>query len=531
MTTANQALPNLLNGSFARAASSVLSGLLLFACFPFIDGSFLVWVACAPLLLAVVAERRWGYGFWLGYLSGAVFLVGSCYWFVSVMEGYGGLNFLVATGVLLLFVIIFATFYGVFGLLETLAARRSVNAALLLSPFLWVTLELARTYLITGFPWNLLGYAVRPVGLEQIASVTAVYGLSFIAVSSSALVAWVVLRSAKRASWVVLAVWIVALGAANQLLMPPTLKPATDVAILVQPNIPLGEAAMDTWIPWENPAPLNSLVEKSVEAAKEPGAAASNPPLLVWPETSAPFLFTRDPVFRSALESMAKQANAYVISGTVTFLGHGNSRPQNSAVLLAPDGRLLLQYAKIHLVPFGEYVPWWAFPGKVGKITAQVGDFVPGKSVQVARTPEGVVGIFICYEAIFPQLVRKFAAEGANVLVNISDDGWYGDSSAPFQHFEMARFRAIENRRYLLRGTNNGITAIVDPYGRVRKEIPRNQEGILTGHFRYLSKKTFYTEHGDVFAWLCVAAAAGIFIALMLKPATRYAWHAEGQAN
>jgi len=154
--------------------------------------------------------------------------------------------------------------------------------------------------------------------------------------------------------------------------------------------------------------------------------------LLIWPESSAPFLYGRDPVFRGAIESMAKQAHAYVISGTVTFAGRGNNQPQNAAVLLAPDGQLLLHYVKIHLVPFGEYVPWWAFPGKVGKITAEVGDFVPGKSVKVARTSEGVIGIFICYEAIFPQLVRKFAADGAGVLVNISDDGWYGDSSAPF---------------------------------------------------------------------------------------------------
>jgi len=320
------------------------------------------------------------------------------------------------------------------------------------------------------------------------------------------------------------------LVAGNWLLQPPPPRPEPDVALLVQPNIPLGEAAMDTWVPWTNPAPLESLVEDSVDAARESGATPAVPPLLVWPESSAPFFYGRDPIFRDAIKSMAKQAHAYVISGTVTFAGQGNSQPQNAAVLLSPEGQLLLHYVKIHLVPFGEYVPWWAFPGKVGKITAQVGDFVPGKSVKVARTPEGVIGIFICYEAIFPQLVRKFAADGAGVLVNISDDGWYGNSSAPFQHFEMARFRAIENGRFLLRGTNNGITAIIDPYGRVRKEIPRNQRRILTGHFRYLSKKTFYTEYGDVFAWSCVAVAAGIVLLLMM-PGFRVAQPPEIQRN
>jgi apolipoprotein N-acyltransferase len=531
MTTANSSPSIWFKKASVRYAASVLSGLLLFACFPLVNWTALVWVACLPLLLALVPERRWLQGFWLGYMAGAVFLSGSCYWFVRVMRGYGNLNPVVAAGVLVLFVIVFSTFYGIFGLFETAVARRSVGAALVLCPFLWVTMELARTYLVTGFPWNLLGYAVRPVGLQQVASVTAVYGLSFLAAASSALVVWVLLQPGRRSPWVILVVWAAALVAGNWLLEPPPPRPEPNVALLVQPDIPLGEAAMDTWVPWTNPAPVESLVADSVEAARESGATPAVPPLLIWPETSAPFLYGRDPVFRGAIESMAKRANAYVISGTVTFVGQEASRPQNAAVLLGPEGDLLLHYVKIHLVPFGEYVPWWAFPGKVGKITAEVGDFVPGKSVQVARTPEGVIGIFICYEAIFPQLVRKFAADGAGVLVNISDDGWYGDSSAPFQHFEMARFRAIENGRFVLRGTNNGITAIIDPYGRVRKEIPRNQSGILTGHFRYLSKETFYTEYGDVFAWACVAVTTGMILVLMILPGFRRAQRAEIQKN
>ncbi|HET7214509.1 MAG TPA: apolipoprotein N-acyltransferase [Terriglobia bacterium] len=516
MTIGNFPFSTWFRKPLARYAASVLSGLLLFACFPTLDWAVLVWVACLPLLLAVVIENRWVHGFWFGYLAGAVFLAGSCYWFVTVMQGYGNLNPAVAAGVLVLFVILFSTFYGVFGLFETVVARRSISAALILSPFLWVAMELARTYLVTGFPWNLLGYAIRPVGLQQVASITAVYGLSFLAVSTSALAVWALLEPGRTVRWAALAVWVVLLVAGNWALQPPHPQPEPNVALLVQPDIPLGEAAMESWVPWTNPAPLESLVEDSVEAVRESGGTPDVPPLLVWPESSAPFLYTRDPIFRDAIQSMAKQAHAYVISGTVTFAGQGNSRPQNAAVLLSPEGQLLLHYVKIHLVPFGEYVPWWAFPGKVGKITAQVGDFVPGKSVEVARTPEGVIGIFICYETIFPQLVRRFAAHGAGVLVNISDDGWYGDSSAPFQHFEMARFRAIENGRFVLRGTNNGITAIIDPYGRIRKEIPRNQRGILTGHFRYLSKKTFYTEYGDVFAWLCVAVAAAIVLLLMM---------------
>ena len=511
MTSINPSLPDWLGKPAVRFAASGLSGAFLFACFPWINWSWLVWVACVPLIVVLVTEKRPAYGFLLGYGSGAVFLAGSCYWFVGVMRHYGGLSFPVGVGVLALFVALFSTFYGAFGLIEVKVARRSRGSALLLSPFLWVALELARTYLFTGFPWNLLGYAVRPAGLEQIASVTAVYGLSFVAVAMSALLAWALLGPGSQVRWMALGACVALLVIGNHLLFPPPPVSGPDVALLTQPNIPLGGS--QNWVPWINPEPMDALVERSVNAAQAPEALAKNPPLIVWPEDPAPFYFNRDPVFRGAMEVMAKEAHAYVVAGTITFEGEGNSRPKNSAVILAPDGRELLQYDKIHLVPFGEYVPWWAFPGKVGKITSQVGDFVPGDLIRVAGTREGRIGVFICYEAIFPQLVRKIVAAGAGVLVNISDDGWFGDSSAPYQHFEMARFRAIENRRFLLRSTNDGITAIVDPYGRVQEEIPRHQAGILTGRFRYLAGKTFYTVHGDVFAWSSVGVALGLILA------------------
>jgi apolipoprotein N-acyltransferase len=167
-----------------------------------------------------------------------------------------------------------------------------------------------------------------------------------------------------------------------------------------------------------------------------------------------------------------------------------------------------LAYDKIHLVPFGEYVPAWAFPSLVGKITYEAGDFVPGTSCRTAQTADGGIGLFICYEAIFPQLVRRLVPEGPGVLVNISNDAWFGDSAAPFQHLEMACLRAIENRRYLLRGTNDGVTAVIDPYGRVAARLSRHQQAVLVGRFAYLSERTFYTAYGDVFAWLCVGVAA-----------------------
>ncbi len=232
---------------------------------------------------------------------------------------------------------------------------------------------------------------------------------------------------------------------------------------------------------------------------------------MIWAENPAPFYFTRDPVFRNALENLARQAHAYVIANSVIPLDLADKSITNSAITLDPQGHEVSRYDKIHLVPFGEYVPFWALPGLVEKITSEVGNFVPGSSYSVAKTPAGGVGVMICYEAIIPQLARKLTAAGAGVLVNISNDGWYGETAAAYQHLEMARLRAIENHRYLLRATNDGITVRIDPYGRVTQQIPRHRQMVMPAHFNFESRQTFYSAHGDVFAWLA-AAMAGLIL-------------------
>jgi apolipoprotein N-acyltransferase len=502
-----------------RWVAGALSGFFLVACFPKLDLHPLVWIAVLPLLIVVASESSPWRAFGWACVSGAMFFAGNCYWFIEVIRQYGGLRLSIIMPLMVLFVAVFSVFLGAFGLVVGWVARKSPNRALLLSPFLWVAMEMARTYLITGFPWNLLGYAVQSAGLRQIACVTGVYGLSFLAVTTSALGAWAFLHWNTRLPSLLLVGWAVLLLIGNWAFAPPAPTKGTNLALLVQPNVPLDEASATSWAPWLNPTKLNQLVNMSLNALSteerrentaldekgQPHIVAS--PLIIWAENPAPFYFTRDPVFRNAVEGMARLGRAYVVVNTVVPLGLGPSAITNSAVVVDPEGHEILQYDKMHLVPFGEYVPAWAFPEKIGKLTAEVGNFVPGTSYRVAPTPEGAIGVFICYEDIFPQLVRRIALAGAQVLVNISNDAWYGDSAAAYQHLEMARFRAIENRRYLLRATNDGITVSIDPYGRVEKRVARYRTTVLPANFSYRRGQTFYTKHGDAFAWLCTVLA------------------------
>jgi len=499
-----------------RYALSALSGVLLALCFPRFNLPWLVWIAPLPLLLAVSHEPRLRRAYLLGALAGAVFLAGSVYWFAGVMENYGHVSAPAALVVMALFLIVDSSYWGFFALTTAWLARRSGRLALIASPFVWVAMDLAQTYgYFGGFPWNLLGYAVQPNGLRQLASITGVYGLSFLALTTAALAVAVLISeptSRPRAA-AVLALWIAGLIISNRLFAPPPPRAGQERAILVQPNIPLDESAED-WAPWKDPDRLNRLVSLTLDKLGQmpPG---TTPPLLAWSENPAPFYFGRDPVFRGAVEKLARDAGAYLIVGAVNFVGGDESRPLNSAVALDPSGNVVVQYAKIHLVPFGEYVPVW-LDHLVGKITSQAGNFVPGSSYAAARGSQGSIGIFICYEEIFPQLVRRLAPRGRGVLVNISDDAWYGDSSASYQTMDMSRLRAVENHRWLLRATNDGITSVIDPYGRVWETLPRHEQAALGSTFDYEGQETFYHAYGDVFGGLCLAAA-GVAAAVRVR--------------
>jgi len=481
----------------------------------------LSWVALAPLIYAILKCREQdvtmvladggqflapataGQGFLLGYASGIIWYLGSCYWVYHVMHSYGGLGAVTSALLLIAFALYLGLYHGLFGLLLALiAARRNGFSlrALVFTPFLWVAVELARTY-ITGFPWDLLGTTqIDNIPLTRVATFTGVYGLSFeIALVNTAFAAAFLVPYARRRLLLTAALAAAIALQATKLERPEAL-PTEQAATLVQPDIPILNA---DWSLDYLEQTLHALEALSVRPQHDkPGS----PGLIVWPESPAPF-WTTDLHLRRTLADIARDTSSYIIAGSIGIehTGDPNRRPDiyNSASVISPTGAWTARYDKIHLVPFGEYVPFQTLLSFAKALTREVGTFSRGNQRAPLNIGDSKAGTFICYESIFPDEVRRFALNGAEVFVNISNDSWFGDTGAPRQHLNMARMRAVENYRWLLRDTNSGITAVIDPYGRIVKEAPRNQRVALQAPYGLEEFTTFYTRHGDWFPILC----------------------------
>jgi apolipoprotein N-acyltransferase len=427
------------------------------------------------------------------------------------MHHYGGLSLAAAMGVLVLFCLYLALYHGFFGgVLALVASKRAPvsRLALVTAPFLWVGLELARTR-ISGFPWDLLGTVqVDNIPLSRITHVTGVYGLSFeILLVNTAVAAAFLVRKERRTSLLA-----VALGAAVVLQggrwISPAPVPATRSALLVQQNIPILDGS--DWTMEYFQSTLGDL------ASISQGQRGTRPDLILWPESPAPF-YNGDPLFRDEVSRIARREGTWVLAGNIGVRNVSMARQEgtdvyNSASLISPSGEWTSRYDKIHLVPFGEYLPFKQVFGFAGGLTKEVGDFARGTSRQPLMAGDQKLGVFICYESIFPDEVRRFAAQGAQVLVNLSNDGWYGDSGAYAQHLLQSRVRALENDRWLLLDTNTGLTAVVDPYGRITAELPRKIRVALQAGYSLADVTTFYTRHGDWFAYLCAIISVGALV-------------------
>jgi len=503
-----------------RLAVAALSGAGLALSFSWLYFPVYAWVSVAILLMMLrgASPRT---AFFCGYLHALAFVFASVPWIAEVLAVHGGMSRLAGWGVLLLIAMAWGVLTGGFAWAVNRISLRSQALACAAAPFLWVSFEFARAHLPEiSFPWNLLGYsAASTPALLQLAPVTGVYGLSFLTAAFNALLAWAdgarARPAAERFGWpaATLAA-LLAVSFAGSRLVPAA--PAAHFARAVQPNLPEVESVLPDWFEGHG-ADLDELEELSLAPSAHPTD------LLIWPEVPAPFSW-QDNRFSKVASRVAIRAGHPFLAGVVEWrsetlaTGHQAQVPYNSALLVDRQGQKVFVYDKRHLVPFGEYEPFPLIHRVVKSVSDEVGGFHKGGSASLGFLAGGYrFGVYICYEAIYPGEVREFAANGANLLVNISNDGWFGKSAAAEQHLRMARVRAAENRRWVLRVTNSGLTAAVDPYGRIYRTIPRDVRGAIDLPYDFRTDITPYTRFGDWFAWMCVLVSVILLLQTFRK--------------
>ena len=478
------------------------------------------WFCLVPLLWALLQGKdRSGRSLkpsqtaWLGYFCGFLWYMGNCYWIYQTMHLYGGIPKPASFGILVLFSLYVGLYHALFGwLLGWIRQLNSVQLSLAVSPFLWVAVELARAR-ITGFPWDLMGYTqVDFPGLSQLAPWTGVMGISFLVAGVNALLLAAPVTQNKKKAWIGVSVAVVVLLVAINRFGNVVIERQLDGrAVLLQENLSVGAEGVN---PRENKQQmLSSFDALSIHPQAGRPMDADNPPLIIWPEAPADFIDT-DPAFRQSMSELAAKTRSPVIVNSVGFASlnpNGRYNLHNSASFFRPDGSYAGHYDKMHLVPFGEYTPYKPLFFFVGHLLDDL-PFIPGERRTMLEDHGQHLGVFICYESIFGDEIRRFVGDGASVLVNISDDGWYGDTSAPWEHLDMVKMRAIENHRWILRSTNTGVTAVIDPEGRIEDQLPRHVRSSLGVYFGHNYDLTFYTRHGDWFAWLCALVSAGALL-------------------
>ena len=468
--------------------------------------------------MIAVREHPAGERFRLGMVTGFVHYLTLIYWLTTAMLTYGGMPWYAGIGVLCLFVIYLALYMGIFATLLSALTRTSFRF-LAGVPLLWVALEFVRAKALTGFPWELLGYSqYRALRIIQISDIFGIYGVSFLiaSVNAGAFLIWLFLNKERlhqrTVTWktagmallgsVLLVCLTLTYGGWRMRMIRSVMASAPHVrAAVVQ-----GDIAQD--VKWD-PAFKNATTETYLRLSREAAIKATD--LVVWPETATPFYLFRDTQLTRRIQEGVKASGAFFVVGSPSVEFSGNElHYYNSAFLMNPDGALSGKYDKVHLVPFGEYVPCQKLLPFVGKLVEAVGDFSAGHSSTAIPWAHGRIGVQICYEIVFPSLSRHAVENQADLLVNITNDAWYGKSSAPYQHFSMAVLRAVENRRSVVRAANTGISGFVDPVGRIVAQTPLFEEATLTRSVPVMEIKTFYTRWGDWFPVGC-----GIWIVLI----------------
>jgi apolipoprotein N-acyltransferase len=490
---------------------AICSGLLLTASFPEPGHGMFAWIALVPLMISLKNLSLFD-GFRIGFLAGLVHYITLLYWFVPFLKTYGPFSIFLSIAILFMLCAYLALYLALFSVIF-LWLSASIFTCFFLSPVIWVSLEYLRSFLFTGFPWELLGYSqFSALHIIQISDILGVAGVSFLIVfSNTTLFLWFLFIAKRRwqgqnisrhhiqlitVAFVIIfaMVWGYGTRQIHSIQEAIARSPEKRIAV-VQGNI-------DQTLKWDSNH-QRSTVHKYLSLSRT--QQTENPDLIVWPETAMPFyLFHNVPLTNMVTRGIQEAGVDFIVSSPFYLQRDDRIRYLNRAFLILPDGTVPDTYDKAHLVPFGEYVPLKRWLPFLGKMVEQVGDFSAGKIGDTLHWQKHEIGMLICYELIFPYLSRAAVRNGADILINITNDAWYGDSSAPYQHFSMAVFRAIENRRSLVRSANTGISGFIDPLGRVTAETPIFKEACVTMEVPLLNISTLYTRWGDVIAVGCL---------------------------
>jgi len=491
---------------------AAISGLLLTASFPKIGLDFMAWFALVPFFWGI-RDFSPKSSFRMGFITGLVHFLSLLYWVVPVMRTYGFLPLYLSIAILFLFAAVLAIFFALFAAVIAVTGEKP-GMFLPMAPIAWIALEYLRSFIFSGFPWELLGYSqFKRLQLIQISDIFGVYGLSALIVFCNASIflmtlyfagrRWQGKRVSKRlVEGSILAVivgigltWFYGYQRIKTIDALATASPSAKISV-VQGNI-------DQAVKWDPAFQIDS-----VEKYNRLSASLMNnrPDLIVWPESATPFYFLYDKKPSEAVFEGIHQTDADYLIGSPSVVQTGSAiEYYNSAYLIRPQTQEISKYDKAHLVPYGEYIPLKKWLPFLGKIVAQVGDFKPGEKGNTLSWRDYRLGIQICYEVIFPSLSRAMARNGASLLINITNDAWFGKTSGPYQHFSMTVFRAVENRRALARAANTGISGFIDPVGRILTSTALLEEAVATESLPLLQRKTFYTRFGDLFAMTCFA--------------------------
>jgi len=492
---------------------AVSSGLLLTGSFPSHGISWISWIALVPLLISL-RNLSLQNGFRIGLLAGLAHNLTLVYWLAYTMKTYGDLPLFISIPVLFLLSFYLSLYTAVFSIALTGLCKKPLACAIM-APVLWVSLEYLRSFLFTGLPWEFIGYSqFNNLHLIQISDIFGVYGVSFVIVLLNAALFMTCLWLSGR-NWQNVnitkgiaggSILVAAIVVGTVLLYGRWSINSVDEIVSTSSSVKIAvvQGNIAQSMKWD-PKFQNATVKKYVRLSFT--ARAKKPDLVVWPETAAPFYYLYNPRLTREIQKGIIETGSDFLIGSPSFVRKDKSIDYyNSAYLIKADGTIQGKYDKAHLVPFGEYVPYRKWLPFVGKMVAHVGDFKEGEEGKTIKWGDDNLGIQICYEIIFPTLSRKMVKNNATLIINITNDAWYGRSSAPYQHFSMSVFRAVENKRSLIRSANTGISGFVDPAGRIVASTDIFKEEVLTASMPRLHKKTIYTRFGDIFAMICLAA-------------------------